>query len=211
MTSARALPRRSPERTEHLQVCLQPARGTQREVALAFAGPLREVSMAVRLDRPRAWVESATGREHATIDTEIVLPPPLPAETTPVTGRGSPRCRPASGRRHRRARSPRRSRSPPGTRCASGSPATRSSSRPVCGLPSLRTERRRGDGWGRRRPRRHRSHPPGRLQLVPARHRAGREEEDPHGRLLFRGNDDHDLMTGLPRESRWTGSAARSG
>lgn len=49
--------------------------GTQREIALAFAGPLREVSMALRLDRPRAWVESAIGREHATIDTEIVLPP----------------------------------------------------------------------------------------------------------------------------------------
>jgi uncharacterized protein len=65
--------------------------GTQREVALAFAGPLREVSMALRLDRPRAWFESAIGREHATIDTEIVLPPPpppggtLPA-ATPGTG-----------------------------------------------------------------------------------------------------------------------------
>ena len=45
--------------------------------------------MALRLDRPRAWVESATGREHATIDTEIVPPPPLPAVTTPVTGRDS--------------------------------------------------------------------------------------------------------------------------
>ena len=63
--------------------------GTQREVALAFAGPLREVSMALRLDRPRAWFESAIGREHATIDTEIVLPPPPPAVTTPVGGQGS--------------------------------------------------------------------------------------------------------------------------
>ena len=63
-------------------------KGTQREVALAFAGPLREVSMALRIDRPRAWVESATGRRHATIDTEIALPPPPPAvtATTPVTG-----------------------------------------------------------------------------------------------------------------------------
>jgi hypothetical protein len=61
--------------------------GAQREVALAFAGPLREVSMALRLDRPRAWVEDAIGREHATIDTEIVLPPPAPAQTdtTPAT------------------------------------------------------------------------------------------------------------------------------
>jgi uncharacterized protein len=61
--------------------------GTQREIALAFAGPLREVSMALRLDRPRAWVESAVGREHATIDTEIVLPtPPPPTATTSVAG-----------------------------------------------------------------------------------------------------------------------------
>lgn len=64
--------------------------GTQREVALALAGPLREVSMALRLDRPRAWVESAIGREHATIDTEIVLPPPPPqTDTTPVSSPGT--------------------------------------------------------------------------------------------------------------------------
>ena len=66
--------------------------GTQRDVALAFAGPLREVSMALRIDRPRAWVESAIGREHATIDTEIVIPPPPPAQgtdTTPVAGPGT--------------------------------------------------------------------------------------------------------------------------
>ena len=65
--------------------------GTQREVALAFAGPLREVSTALRLDRPRAWVESAIGREHATIDTEIALPPPPPAAGTgePAAGSGS--------------------------------------------------------------------------------------------------------------------------
>jgi uncharacterized protein len=73
--------------------------GTQREVALAFAGPLREVSMALRLDRPRAWFESAIGREHATIDTEIVLPPPPPAVTTPVEepGTGTP-TEPTNGR-----------------------------------------------------------------------------------------------------------------
>ncbi len=65
--------------------------GTQREVALAFAGPLREVSMALRLDRPRAWFESAVGREHATIDTEIVLPPPPPPiATTPLAGPAAP-------------------------------------------------------------------------------------------------------------------------
>jgi hypothetical protein len=66
--------------------------GMQREVALAFAGPLREVSMALRLDRPRAWVESAIGRDHATIDTEIVLPPAPPAEDaggTPAAGPGT--------------------------------------------------------------------------------------------------------------------------
>jgi hypothetical protein len=65
--------------------------GTKREVALAFAGPLREVSMALRLDRPRAWFEDAVGREHATIDTEIALPPapPARAETTEAPGVGS--------------------------------------------------------------------------------------------------------------------------
>jgi hypothetical protein len=66
--------------------------GTQREVALAFAGPLREVSMALRLDRPRAWFETAIGRDHATIDTEIVIPPTPPADdpgTTPGTGPGT--------------------------------------------------------------------------------------------------------------------------
>jgi hypothetical protein len=63
--------------------------GTQRDVALAFAGPLREVSMALRLDRPRAWVETAIGREHATIDTEIVLPP-TPVEGTPTTPEAAP-------------------------------------------------------------------------------------------------------------------------
>jgi uncharacterized protein len=63
--------------------------GTQRDVALAFAGPLREVSMALRLDRPRAWVESAIGREHAEIDTEIVLPPPPPPLTATTGSPGS--------------------------------------------------------------------------------------------------------------------------
>lgn len=63
--------------------------GTQREVALAFAGPLREVSTALRLDRPRAWVESAIGRDHATIDTEIVLPPSPPADADAPAAAGS--------------------------------------------------------------------------------------------------------------------------
>ena len=65
--------------------------GTQREVALAFAGPLRQVSMALRMDRPRAWCENAIGREHATIDTAIVLPPPPPpTATTPGIGPVTP-------------------------------------------------------------------------------------------------------------------------
>jgi uncharacterized protein len=64
--------------------------GTQREVALAFAGPLREVSMALRLDRPRAWVEDAIGREHAEIDTKIVLPPPPPRTDTSASPGSSP-------------------------------------------------------------------------------------------------------------------------
>ena len=37
---------------------------TQREVALAFAGPLRDVSMALRLDRPRA--PPAVGTQRST-------------------------------------------------------------------------------------------------------------------------------------------------
>jgi hypothetical protein len=65
--------------------------GARRDVALAFAGPLREVSMALRLDRPRAWFEDAIGREHATIDTEIVLPEPAPpqTDTTPAAEPGA--------------------------------------------------------------------------------------------------------------------------
>jgi hypothetical protein len=47
--------------------------------------------LALRLDRPRAWFEDAVGREHATIDVEIELPPAPPprTETTGATGVGS--------------------------------------------------------------------------------------------------------------------------
>jgi hypothetical protein len=60
----------------------QPA-GAKRTVALAFAGPVRDVSHALFLDRPRAWLQSAIGREGADrIDTEIALPAP-PSASVP--------------------------------------------------------------------------------------------------------------------------------
>ena len=61
----------------------QPA-GTERDVALALTGPLAGFSHAVLLDRPRRLLQSALGRKgEDTIDTAIVIPPPLPP--TPAT------------------------------------------------------------------------------------------------------------------------------
>ena len=49
--------------------------GWQRDVALAFTGPLADVSHALFLDRPRAAVQSAIGRSgDDEIDVEIALP-----------------------------------------------------------------------------------------------------------------------------------------
>jgi hypothetical protein len=49
--------------------------GWEREVALAFTGPLADVSHALLLDRPRAGVQALIGRSDADeIDTEIALP-----------------------------------------------------------------------------------------------------------------------------------------
>jgi hypothetical protein len=67
--------------------------GFERDVALAFAGPVRDVSHALRLDRPRHWLKRALGREDDdTIDVVVALPPtpstsapaqPPPARATP--------------------------------------------------------------------------------------------------------------------------------
>ena len=56
--------------------------GWQRDVALAFTGPLADVSHALLLDRPRKAVQAAVGRsDDDEIDTEIALPGP--ASPTP--------------------------------------------------------------------------------------------------------------------------------
>jgi hypothetical protein len=63
--------------------------GWEREVALAVAGPLRDVSHALWLDRPRQWLKDAIGRENDDeIDTAIALPtaaqpPPAAVPATP--------------------------------------------------------------------------------------------------------------------------------
>ena len=68
--------------------------GWQRDVALAFTGPLADVSHALLLDRPRKAVQAAIGRSGADeIDTEIALPPPLPSTRQP-----RPRPKPATPR-----------------------------------------------------------------------------------------------------------------
>lgn len=70
--------------------------GWQRDVAIAFTGPLADVSHALLLDRPRLAVQSLIGRSDADdIDTEIALPSTTtkgPAPTKPVAGQpGTPR------------------------------------------------------------------------------------------------------------------------
>ena len=55
----------------------QPA-GTERDVALAFTGPLASVSHALLLDRPRRGLQSVLGRSSDDrIDTAIVIPDPV--------------------------------------------------------------------------------------------------------------------------------------
>jgi hypothetical protein len=66
--------------------------GWQRDVALAFTGPLAGVSHALLLDRPRKGVQALIGRSgEDEIDTKIALPPtPAPAQpdpTRPSTGK----------------------------------------------------------------------------------------------------------------------------
>lgn len=51
--------------------------GWKRTVALDLTRPLADVSHAIYLDRPRAWIRSALGRsDDDRIDTAIVLPAP---------------------------------------------------------------------------------------------------------------------------------------
>ncbi len=60
--------------------------GWQRDVAVAFTGPLADVSHALLLDRPRKAVQAAVGRSDADeIDTEIALPDQTPTPTGPTT------------------------------------------------------------------------------------------------------------------------------
>ena len=182
-------PRSSTPRTSTSRPTTSP-RATQREVALAFAGPLREVSMALRLDRPRAWVESATGRRHATIDTEIALPPPPRAvtDTTPVTGsppaeegRGPARTEPGEPATPRR---PTFSPEDPMRVWVAGDSLVITPGyavyRALDQNDAVESHRRR------RRPRRHRPDPPRRLQLVSPRRRRGAQGEGRRGRPRFR-------------------------
>ena len=58
--------------------------GWEREMALAFTGPLADVSHALLLDRPRKGVQALIGRsDDDEIDTEIALPAPGAPITTP--------------------------------------------------------------------------------------------------------------------------------
>jgi hypothetical protein len=73
--------------------------GWQREVALAVAGPLRDVSHALWLDRPRQWLKDAIGRgDDDEIDTAIALPtaapPPAAVPTTPPPAPQPPAAQP---------------------------------------------------------------------------------------------------------------------
>lgn len=72
--------------------------GWQRDVAIAFTGPLADVSHALLLDRPRKAVQAVVGRSGADeIDTDIgipVAPPPPPASPPAPTPPGAPKPRP---------------------------------------------------------------------------------------------------------------------
>lgn len=62
--------------------------GWQRDVAIAFTGPLADVSHALLLDRPRKAVQALVGRSGADeIDTDIgipIAPPPTPPASAPT-------------------------------------------------------------------------------------------------------------------------------
>jgi uncharacterized protein len=87
--------------------------GWQRDVALAFTGPLADVSHALLLDRPRKGVQALIGRSDADeIDTEIALPTgPVtrPATSGPATTPSKPtRPEPSPQARRKAAFSPTR-------------------------------------------------------------------------------------------------------
>ena len=68
----------------HKSATIQPE-GWKRDVALAVTGPLESVSGALLLDRPRKALKSALGREDDDeIDTAVAAPKPAPATTPPV-------------------------------------------------------------------------------------------------------------------------------
>ncbi len=87
--------------------------GWQRDVTLAFTGPLADVSHALLLDRPRKAVQATVGRSDADeIDTEIALPestpaaPPPPVTPTPKPTPANPKPKPAPQTPKRLAFSP---------------------------------------------------------------------------------------------------------
>jgi hypothetical protein len=69
----------------HKSATIQPE-GWKRDVALAVTGPLESVSGALLLDRPRKALKSVLGREDDdVIDTAVAAPKPPPGTTPPVT------------------------------------------------------------------------------------------------------------------------------
>lgn len=66
--------------------------GWQRDVAIAFTGPLAEVSHALLLDRPRRGVQAVAGRSGADeIDTDIGIPVEPPASPPPAAATPPPK------------------------------------------------------------------------------------------------------------------------
>jgi hypothetical protein len=64
--------------------------GWQRDVAIAFTGPLADVSHALLLDRPRKGVQALIGRSGADeIDTEIALPEASPPSRPALPNQGT--------------------------------------------------------------------------------------------------------------------------
>jgi hypothetical protein len=81
--------------------------GWQRDVAIAFTGPLADVSHALLLDRPRKAVQAVVGRSDADeIDTEIALPVTPPPSATPPPSPPSPSGSPPAPKPRKTAFSP---------------------------------------------------------------------------------------------------------